>query len=68
MLDSRQTRLLKMFGVYMSEFHIRVLAYYTLATGEVTELVAPELRRKAGAGVADDDDAMDGLEEADADE
>ncbi|KAJ9155106.1 Ribosome assembly factor mrt4 [Pleurostoma richardsiae] len=37
-LDSRQTRLLKMFGVCLSEFRVRVLAYWTAANGKVTEV------------------------------
>ncbi|KAL2109880.1 hypothetical protein VUR80DRAFT_1886 [Thermomyces stellatus] len=35
-LDSRQTRLLKMFGVCLSEFKVKISAYWTAATGEVT--------------------------------
>ncbi|KAI1378503.1 mRNA turnover protein 4 [Hypoxylon crocopeplum] len=38
-LDSRQTRLLKLFGVCLSEFKIDVLAYWTAATTEVTPVV-----------------------------
>lgn len=37
-LDSRQTRLLKLFSVCMSEFKVNVLAYWSSATGEVTEV------------------------------
>ncbi|PHH86830.1 hypothetical protein CDD83_9689 [Cordyceps sp. RAO-2017] len=37
-LDSRQTRLLKLFGVCMSEFRVRVVAHWSAATGEVTEV------------------------------
>ncbi|KAI0114694.1 mRNA turnover protein 4 [Daldinia grandis] len=40
-LDSRQTRLLKLFGVCMSEFKIKVVAYWSAATLEVTP-VDPE--------------------------
>lgn len=40
-LDSRQTRLLKLFSVCLSEFKIKVLAYWTAATTEVTP-VNPE--------------------------
>ena len=40
-LDSRQTRLLKMFNVCMSEFKVQLLAYWTAETGSVTELTAP---------------------------
>ncbi|KAL1878823.1 hypothetical protein VTK73DRAFT_7476 [Phialemonium thermophilum] len=39
-LDSRQTRLLKLFGVCMSDFRVRLLAYWTASTGEVTEVDA----------------------------
>jgi mRNA turnover protein 4 len=38
LLDSRQTRLLKLFSVCMSEFRVGLLAYWSAATGEVTEL------------------------------
>jgi mRNA turnover protein 4 len=41
-LDSRQTRLLKLFSVCISEFRIKVLAYWSAASGEITELAAPE--------------------------
>lgn len=54
-LDSRQTRLLKLFGVCMSEFHVRLLAYWTASTGEVTEL-------DVGG------DGMEGVEKVDEDE
>ncbi|KAJ4144756.1 hypothetical protein LMH87_003627 [Akanthomyces muscarius] len=37
-LDSRQTRLLKMFDVCLSEFKVKVLAYWSAATGEVTQV------------------------------
>ncbi|KAF3355183.1 Dynein light chain, cytoplasmic [Verticillium dahliae VDG1] len=37
-LDSRQTRLLKLFGICMSEFHVELIAYWSAATGEVTDL------------------------------
>jgi len=37
-LDSRQTRLLKLFSVCMSEFRVQLLARWSAATGEVTEL------------------------------
>jgi mRNA turnover protein 4 len=35
-LDSRQTRLLKMFGVQMAEFKVRLIAYWSAATQEIT--------------------------------
>ncbi|EMR64726.1 putative mrna turnover protein 4 protein [Eutypa lata UCREL1] len=35
-LDSRQTRLLKLFSVCMSEFRVSVRAYWSAAAGEVT--------------------------------
>ncbi|KOS18711.1 mRNA turnover protein 4 -like protein [Escovopsis weberi] len=50
-LDSRQTRLLKLFGVCLSEFKVQVLAYWSAATSEVTE-VDPA----AMDGVQEDDD------------
>ncbi|KAI5465528.1 ribosomal protein L10-domain-containing protein [Mariannaea sp. PMI_226] len=37
-LDSRQTRLLKLFGVCLSEFKVQVVAYWNSATSEVTEV------------------------------
>ncbi|ERT02004.1 mRNA turnover protein 4 [Sporothrix brasiliensis 5110] len=40
-LDSRQTRLLRLFGICLSEFRIETLAYWSAATGEVTELQPP---------------------------
>ncbi|KAI1811506.1 ribosomal protein L10-domain-containing protein [Poronia punctata] len=39
-LDSRQTRLLKLFSVCMSEFRVRVLAHWSAATTEVTKVNA----------------------------
>ncbi|PFH55891.1 hypothetical protein XA68_17438 [Ophiocordyceps unilateralis] len=47
-LDSRQTRLLKLFSVCMSEFRVRILAYWSAASGQVTEV---------------DPSAMDGVEQ-----
>lgn len=41
-LDSRQTRLLKMFGVCLSEFRVQVAAFWSAANGEVTEVDAEE--------------------------
>ncbi|KAM3471994.1 hypothetical protein MY5147_005533 [Beauveria neobassiana] len=37
-LDSRQTRLLKMFDVCLSEFKVKVLAYWSAESGEVTQV------------------------------
>ncbi|KAL2886589.1 Ribosome assembly factor mrt4 [Ceratocystis lukuohia] len=37
-LDSRQTRLLKMFSAPISQFRIRVIAYWSAATSKVTEV------------------------------
>ncbi|KJZ72896.1 mRNA turnover protein 4-like protein [Hirsutella minnesotensis 3608] len=37
-LDSRQTRLLKLFSVCLSEFRVKILAYWTAASGEITEV------------------------------
>ncbi|OTB08064.1 hypothetical protein M426DRAFT_219023 [Hypoxylon sp. CI-4A] len=47
-LDSRQTRLLKLFSVCMSEFKVDILAYWSAATTEVTPV---------------NPNAMDGVEE-----
>lgn len=41
-LDSRQTRLLKLFSVCVSEFKVKILAYWSASTTEVTELNKPE--------------------------
>ncbi|KAG6015764.1 mRNA turnover and ribosome assembly protein [Claviceps lovelessii] len=37
-LDSRQTRLLKLFGVCVSEFKVKLLAYWSAASEEVKEV------------------------------
>ncbi|KAI0875097.1 ribosomal protein L10-domain-containing protein [Hypoxylon argillaceum] len=39
-LDSRQTRLLKLFSVCMAEFRVHVLAYWSAASTEVTKVEA----------------------------
>ncbi|KAM3084512.1 mRNA turnover and ribosome assembly protein [Clarireedia jacksonii] len=39
-LDSRQTRLLKLFGVESADFTVRLVAYWSAATQEVTEIPA----------------------------
>ncbi|AEO68878.1 2b324d31-7563-4001-b7dc-2eeb0bc17893 [Thermothielavioides terrestris] len=50
-LDSRQTRLLKLFSVCMSEFRVSLLAYWSAASGEVTELEAGRQKREGnGSG------------------
>ncbi|TVY38690.1 Ribosome assembly factor [Lachnellula subtilissima] len=41
-LDSRQTRLLKLFGVATAEFTVQLLAYWSAATNEVTKIGAME--------------------------
>jgi mRNA turnover protein 4 len=43
-LDSRQTRLLKLFGVATAEFRVRVVAYWSAESGSVEEVdgEAPE--------------------------
>ncbi|KAE9373477.1 hypothetical protein N431DRAFT_465763 [Stipitochalara longipes BDJ] len=41
-LDSRQTRLLKLFGVATAEFTVKLLAYWSAATNEITEMEAME--------------------------
>jgi mRNA turnover protein 4 len=48
-LDARQTRLLKIFSVCMSEFRVRVRAYWTAATGDVAIVEGME-----GAGDEED--------------
>jgi mRNA turnover protein 4 len=52
-LDSRQTRLLKLFSVCMSEFRVRVLAHWSAATSEVTKVMAKP---------ADADGEMEGVD------
>ncbi|CAL3966385.1 unnamed protein product [Diplocarpon coronariae] len=39
-LDSRQTRLLKLFGVATADFTVKLVAYWSAATNEVTEVQA----------------------------
>ncbi|KAI5860516.1 mRNA turnover protein 4 [Durotheca rogersii] len=56
-LDARQTRLLKLFDVCLAEFRVRVVAYWTAATGEVT-LVDPD-----AAPEQQDEDADEELED-----
>ncbi|KIN04892.1 hypothetical protein OIDMADRAFT_115451 [Oidiodendron maius Zn] len=41
-LDSRQTRLLKLFGVATADFTVQLSAYWSAATNAVTELEAAE--------------------------
>ncbi|KAK0646300.1 ribosomal protein L10-domain-containing protein [Cercophora newfieldiana] len=53
-LDSRQTRLLKLFSICMSEFRVQLLARWSAESGEVVELS----KREAGAAGAEDPDAM----------
>ena len=58
-LDSRQTRLLKLFSVCMSEFRVGLLAYWSAADGGVTELEGAKERVKGGGAAAaagEDDD------------
>nr|G0S616.2 RecName: Full=Large ribosomal subunit protein uL10; AltName: Full=Ribosome assembly factor mrt4; AltName: Full=mRNA turnover protein 4 [Thermochaetoides thermophila DSM 1495]8PV1_CF Chain CF, Large ribosomal subunit protein uL10 [Thermochaetoides thermophila DSM 1495]8PV2_CF Chain CF, Large ribosomal subunit protein uL10 [Thermochaetoides thermophila DSM 1495]8PV3_CF Chain CF, Large ribosomal subunit protein uL10 [Thermochaetoides thermophila DSM 1495]8PV4_CF Chain CF, Large ribosomal subuni len=45
-LDSRQTRLLKLFSICLSEFKVSLLGYWSSASGEVTELEAGKTRPK----------------------
>jgi mRNA turnover protein 4 len=45
-LDARQTRLLKLFSVCMSEFRVALLAYWSSGSGEVTELEAWKERKE----------------------
>ena len=37
-LDSRHTRLLKLFSICLSEFRVKAVAYWSAASGEVTEV------------------------------
>ncbi|OIW33880.1 hypothetical protein CONLIGDRAFT_570363 [Coniochaeta ligniaria NRRL 30616] len=48
-LDSRQTRLLKLFSVCLSEFRVKVVAYWSAASGEVTEVEAASEEAKGEA-------------------
>lgn len=41
-LDSRQTRLLKLFGVATADFTVQLVAYWSAATTEVTAIEASE--------------------------
>ncbi|RKU41744.1 mRNA turnover and ribosome assembly protein [Coniochaeta pulveracea] len=54
-LDSRQTRLLKLFSICLSEFRIKVLAYWSAANGEVTEVEGP-VEEKEGGDMEEDDE------------
>ncbi|CAK7214171.1 mRNA turnover and ribosome assembly protein [Sporothrix bragantina] len=51
-LDGRQTRLLRLFSICLSEFRIEVLAYWTAASGEVTELQPPPALSAKNANAA----------------
>jgi mRNA turnover protein 4 len=60
-LDSRQTRLLKLFSICLSEFKVKIRAYWSTADGKVTEvdgMTADD--KKAGDG---DAEKMDGIDE-----
>lgn len=65
-LDSRQTRLLKLFSICLSEFRVALLAYWSAATGQVTELEAGRgrARKEAAAGdkMEEDEDEEGGDE------
>lgn len=70
-LDSRQTRLLKLFSVCMSEFRVTLVAYWSAATGEVTELEGAKGRKKGrgdGLTATAKDEAGDRMEEDDDDD
>ncbi|KAK1835217.1 mRNA turnover and ribosome assembly protein [Podospora conica] len=51
-LDSRQTRVLKLFSICTAEFRVQLMAYWTKETGEVTELAEPV----EGAAAAEGDE------------
>lgn len=55
-LDSRQTRLLKLFSVCLSEFRVKVVAYWSAASGEVTEVEVPSQETKGGAEAMEEDE------------
>ena len=62
-LNSNQTALLKLFGVAMAEFRVRILAYWSADTSEITE-VAGEAVDSVGADVdAGADEEWEGMEE-----
>ncbi|EPE10349.1 mrna turnover protein 4 [Ophiostoma piceae UAMH 11346] len=67
-LDARQTRLLRLFGICLSEFRIGVLAYWSSATSSVTELEAPPSRKPDGKGAvaaaSSEDEALEDADEA----
>jgi mRNA turnover protein 4 len=58
-LDSRQTRLLKLFDVCMSEFRVRLVAYWTSSTGLVTELDTGDGMEGVEKVAGDGDEASD---------
>lgn len=58
-LDARQTRLLKLFSICLSEFRVRVRAYWSAAAGEVT--VVEGMGDAQGAGeILGEEDVDDG--------
>lgn len=69
-LDSRQTRLLKMFSVCLSEFRVQLLAYWSAESGTVTELTPPPTAasKKASKGAAPSKKSEDDEEDEDMDE
>jgi mRNA turnover protein 4 len=54
-LDSRQTRLLKLFSVCMSEFRVRVLSYWSAASTEVTQVDATPAAAAADGDMDEDE-------------
>ncbi|KAL2164184.1 hypothetical protein VTH06DRAFT_3398 [Thermothelomyces fergusii] len=68
-LDSRQTRLLKLFGICLSEFRVALLAYWSASAGKVTDLEAgtQRLAMLQQQGKAKDK-AQGGADEMDEDE
>ncbi len=80
-LDSRRTRLLRLFGICLSEFHVGVLAYWSTVSSEVTELAPPLLvasaaaangktraKKAANSGNAEDEDGDEDVALEDADD
>lgn len=61
-LDSRQTHILKIFGVRMAEFRVRLRAVWTRETGKVEELDPAEASNGRGEMDVDDDGTDDANE------
>lgn len=67
-LDSRQTRLLKLFNICLSEFRVALLAYWSASTGKVTDLEAGKqrlamLQQQGKGGAKTKEEAADEMDE-----